>query len=162
MRRETRADAGGPSAVGQWVRRALPVTLSEQGVIGAEGLPAVLISESGELGPEPDAHVSQAPAGVRALGGARRRSGRRRRPARRARLRGRADGIVTLRNVMPDWSVRLVVGSLLLPALLAALDSFFRARRRRVPIAPWLAWLAVAAVPLPVAWLWLRGSARRA
>jgi hypothetical protein len=25
-----------------------------------------------------------------------------------------------------------------------------------VPIGPWLAWLAVAAVPLPVAWLWLR------
>ena len=65
-------------------------------------------------------------------------------------------GIVTLRNVLPDWGVRLVVGTLLLPALLAALDAFFRARRRRVAIAPWLAWLAVAAVPLLVAWLWLR------
>ena len=65
-------------------------------------------------------------------------------------------GIVTLRNVLPDWAARLVVGSLLLPALLAALDAFFRARRRRVPIGLWIAWLAVAAVPLPVAWLWLR------
>ena len=72
------------------------------------------------------------------------------------------EGIVTLRNVLPDWAARLIVGSLLLPALLAALDAFFRARRRRVPIAPWIAWLAVAAVPLPVAWLWLRRSARRA
>ena len=63
---------------------------------------------------------------------------------------------MTLRNVLTDWSVRLVVGSLLLPAILAALDAFFRARRRRVSIGPWLAWLAVAAVPLPVAWAWLR------
>ena len=59
---------------------------------------------------------------------------------------------MTLRNVLTDWSVRLVVGALLLPTILAALDAFFRARRRRVSIGPWLAWLAVAAVPLPVAW----------
>jgi hypothetical protein len=40
--------------------------------------------------------------------------------------------------------------------VLVALDAFFRARRRRVPVAPWVGWLVVAAVPLPVAWLWLR------
>ena len=28
-----------------------------------------------------------------------------------------------------------------------------------MPIAPWIGWLVVAAVPLPVAWLWLRGLA---
>ena len=54
VRRETRSDPGGPHAVGQWVRRALPVTVSAQGPIGAEGLPAVLISESGERGPAAD------------------------------------------------------------------------------------------------------------
>jgi hypothetical protein len=64
-------------------------------------------------------------------------------------------GIVTLRNVLPDWAVRLVVGSALLPALLAALDAFFRARRRRVAVVPALRWLAVAALPLPVAWVWM-------
>jgi hypothetical protein len=57
VRRETRSEPGGPRALGQWVRRALPVTLSEQGPIGAEGLPAVLISESGERGPSADEPV---------------------------------------------------------------------------------------------------------
>ena len=47
-------------------------------------------------------------------------------------------GIVTMRNVLPDWAVRLLVGALLLPALLVALDAFFRARRRRAPVLPWV------------------------
>src|SRR5689334_12929692 len=49
IRRETRNDAGGPHALGAWVRRAIPVTFSEQGPVAAAGLPAVLISASGEL-----------------------------------------------------------------------------------------------------------------
>ena len=50
-----------------------------------------------------------------------------------------------------------MIGSALLPALLAALDAFFRARRRRIPVGRWALWLAVATVPLLAAWLWLRG-----
>ena len=42
------------------------------------------------------------------------------------------EGIVTMRNVLPDWAVRMLVGTLLLPALLAALDGWFRARRRHL------------------------------
>ncbi|MBE2317041.1 hypothetical protein DVA67_013750 [Solirubrobacter sp. CPCC 204708] len=157
LRRETRADPGGAHATGQWIRRALPVTFSAQGPIAEQGLPAVLISASGELGPEPDATVYRkrlrafgrsAVVAVDALDAV----GRRDAPA----FEGAPSGIVTLRNVMADWSVRLLVGALLLPVLLAALDAYFRARRRHVPIVPWLGWLLVAAVPLPVAWLWLR------
>jgi hypothetical protein len=66
------------------------------------------------------------------------------------------DGIVTLRNVLPDWAVRLLVGTLLLPALLTALDGFFRVRRRRLAVGPWLAWLAATGLPVVLAWLWLR------
>jgi hypothetical protein len=160
VRRETRSDPGGPRAVGQWVRRALPVTFGLQGAIADHGLPAVMISASGELGPEPDATVYR--PRLRAFGRAAVTAvsamdavGRRDAPA----FEGAPDGIVTLRNVMADWSVRLLVGALLAPVLLAALDAFFRARRRRVPIAPWIGWLAVAAVPLPVAYLWLRALA---
>ena len=157
VRRETDSEAGGPRALGQWMRRALPITVSGQGPIGGEGLPAVLLSESGELGPAADEPVLEDRLevfGKSALDavGAIDAAGPRDEPA----FADASQGIVTLRNVLPDWGARLIVGSLLLPALLAALDAFFRARRRRVPIAPWIAWLTVAAVPLPVAWLWLR------
>ena len=158
VRRETHNEAGGPRALGQWIRRALPITVSEQGPIGAAGLPGGAA-----------VRVRRARPGRRRAGARRPawRSSARPRWTRSARsiARGPRDdpafqdapkGIVTLRNVLPDWGARLIVGSLLLPALLAALDAFFRARRRRVPIAPWVAWLAIAAVPLPVAWLWLR------
>ena len=68
VRREAHSDSGGPRALAQWVRRAVPITVSEQGPIGAEGLPAVLLSESGELGPSPASPCSRsasAPSGGR-------------------------------------------------------------------------------------------------
>jgi hypothetical protein len=58
--------------------------------------------------------------------------------------------------VLPDWAVRLLVGTLLLPALLTALDGFFRVRRRHLPLRPWLIWLGASALPLLLAWIWAR------
>jgi Peptidase family M28 len=156
---EANQPPGGARASGQWARRALPVTVSGQGVLGAAGLPAVLLSQTGERGPRAGEPVRasrlqtwgratlRAVSALDAAG-----------PGDDAAppLGSGPDGIVTLRNVLPDWAVRSVVATLLLPALLAALDGFFRARRRRLPVGRWLAWLGVAAVPLLAAWLWLR------
>ena len=61
MRREA-GRPGGSRATAQWIRRALPFTVSEQGVIADASLPAVMISASGERGPRPNA------AGARARG----------------------------------------------------------------------------------------------
>ena len=69
---------------------------------------------------------------------------------------GESEGIVTLRNVLPDWSVRLMVLCLLLPALLAALDAFFRARRHHLHAGAWVGWTLAAGVAVPLAWIWLR------
>ena len=44
---------GGSRATAQWIRRALPLTVSEQGVVADASLPAVLIGVSGERGPRP-------------------------------------------------------------------------------------------------------------
>jgi hypothetical protein len=157
VRAEVDARAGASRAGGQWARRALPATTTGQGPVGAAGIPAVLLSVSGERGPG---------AGKRVLRG---RMGAFGRAALRAVSAMDAagpgpgggpafagGGLVTMRNVLPDWAVRMVVGTLLLPALLAGLDAVFRARRRRLPMGRWFAWLGVAALPLPAAWLWAR------
>ena len=37
--------------------------------------------------------------------------------------------------------------TLILPALVASVDAFARARRRREPVSAWLLWIAAAAIP---------------
>ena len=160
-----RAEVGGPPGGGrasaQWIRRALPATVSGQGVIAETGLPAVMIGASGERGPAPNAPVGAerldefgraALRAVMAIDAAQPAHDELASPA----FSGGPDGIITMRNVLPDWSVRLLVGTLLLPALLTALDGFFRVRRRKLRLGPWFGWIAATGLPLLLAWLWLR------
>jgi hypothetical protein len=162
VRQEVGEDPGGSHASAQWARRALPLTVSEQGEVNREGLPGVLLQISGERGPPPGARVSRlrytemgraALRTVIALDEAgRRAAGGETRPP----FAGEPDGVVTMRNVLPDWSVRLIVLCLLLPALLAALDGYFRARRHRLHASAWVGWALAAGVAVPLAWVWLR------
>ena len=162
VRQELGADPGGARATAQWSRRALPLAVTEQGEVNRAELPAVLLQISGERGPDAGARISRdrftaagrgALRSVIALDEAgRRASGGQTRPP----FPDQTSGIVTLRNVLPDWSVRLAVFCLLLPALLAALDAFFRARRRKLHTGAWLAWALAAGAALPLAWIWLR------
>jgi hypothetical protein len=158
-----RAEGGRPGsnrASAQWIRRAVPFTVSEQGVIADSSLPAVMIGVSGERGPGAEEKVRRARLDrfgrsvLRAVSAidASGSTGEGDQPA----FAGSPEGIVTMRNVLPDWAVRLVIATLLLPALLVALDAFFRARRRRVPVTHAFRRLAVAAVPVVAAWLFLR------
>ncbi len=143
-----RREAGPPGASGaltQMLRLAFPLTVSEQGVIGAAGLPAVLVGASGELGPGAQDGVD--PARLEAMG--------------RGVLRAFTaldqgpdvvpsglESIVVLRNQeLPLWAVRLLAGALLLPPLLAGLDGLFRVRRRHEPVLRWAAWVLALAVP---------------
>ena len=158
LRAKVDRNVGGSRASGQWVRRALPLTLSGQGVVNAQGLPAVFVGASGERGPAPGEPVSRARLGAFGRGVLRAIIAiDHARPAGdRSPFAARAGGLVVQRNVLPDWAVRMLVGALLLPALLAALDAWFRARRRRLPAGRWAAWVATAAAPVVLVWLWLR------
>ena len=161
-RKEVGADPGGSRATAQWARRALPLTVGEQGEVNREGLPAVLLQISGERGPARGARVSR--ERFTELGRAALRSviavDEAGRPARGGEseppFAGEPDGVVTLRNVLPGWSVRLMVLCLLLPALLAALDAFFRARRHKLRTGAWFAWALAGGAAIPLAWAWLR------
>jgi Peptidase family M28 len=150
---------GGSRALSQWIRRALPFTVSEQGVVADASLPAVLLGVTGERGPAAGEAVRRsvmarfgrsllrAVSALDAAGSTAEGAGA---------FADGPKGIVTLRNVLPDWAVRLLVGTLLLPALLTALDGFFRVRRRRLAVRPWLAWLGATGLPVVLAWLWMR------
>lgn len=161
VRTEAGESPGSTRALAQWARRAAPVTVSEQGVVGAQGVPAVLLSATGELGPRPGDRLSQ--SRLRAFGRAALRAFSAIEGARPER--GSADpapafeggdGLVLRGRLMPDWAVRLSVLALLMPALLAGVDAFFRVRRRRAGAREWSIWAASLALPFLLAWAWLR------
>ena len=144
-------NAGSTRSIMQALRLAFPFTVSEQGVIGAQDLPAVLLSASGELGPQPDTAVSQ--QRLEGMGRALLRS-----------LTALDEGPdvtpetpqsrVQVRNqLLPLWAVRLLCAVAFLPPLLAAIDGLARVRRRRERVLPWLAWIVAIGSPLLAAGL---------
>jgi hypothetical protein len=153
VRRELGTSPGRARAGAQLVRRAVPLTTSEQGALLAEGVPAVSLSLSGER-PPPAARVTAARmeqggrAALRALIALDQ--------APEGALRRGSDGLETFNKVLPTWAVRLLVGALLLPALLVAVDGFFRVGRRRGMPGRWLKWALAGAVPFVLAWGWAR------
>jgi hypothetical protein len=148
VRAEVGTDAGAPRALTQWLRMAVPVTISEQGPFLRAGQPAVLLSASGERPPAADDPI---------------RDGRMRRFG-RASLRvlyaldnfrdlaaPPRDDLVIRGKVLPGWAVRLLVGSLLLPPLLMGIDALARLRRRREPLWAWGVWTLASGVPFLLA-----------
>jgi hypothetical protein len=140
---------GGTAVSDQIARLVFPLTVGEQGPLNAAGLPAVLVQQSGEVGPSAGDPVSATATRFAEFG------------------RGVLASVDALDNgpgvgpptrdlllghlVLRSSSVRLLVGLLILPALVAAVDALARARRRRVAIGGSLTWLAVAVVPFGLA-----------
>lgn len=140
--------AGDPGAAGQFARLAFPLTVGEQGELGAAGLPAVLVSVSGERGPggadavDPDRFGAMGRAVLRSITALDNRS--------RAPRAPRAE-VLAAGKLVPGWAVRLLVGALILPVAMAAIDGFARVRRRRHPVGMWIVWVLSGAAPFAVA-----------
>jgi Peptidase family M28 len=145
---ETGLHERGPSSLGQWTRLAVPLTVGEQGEVVPQQLPAVLLSASGERGPGAERAVTEfrlssfGRAALRAITALDARHG--------AALDVRV-AVLSGPNVLPSWSVWLLVGALLLPVLVTAVDAFARASRRRGPMGAWVAWAATSALPFLLA-----------
>jgi len=159
VREELGSLPGQEGALGQLIRLALPLGLGAQGTLLEQGLPAVRLSGSGEL-PPPDPQRSGRAAG-RPTPPAARAGGERFGELGRAALRvvsavdatprapapGPPAYATVARQVLPGWVISVLSLSLVLPALVASVDAFARARRRREPVARWLAWTLAGAVP---------------
>jgi hypothetical protein len=136
-------DPGAPSAIGQLAHLSFPAAAGEQGVLNAHGLPAVLVGASGERVSAGEPVSAERLEGlgrgvlsaVDALDSA---------PNVPASLQ---TGVVLARKTMPEWAVRLLIGLLLLPPLVAGTDGLARLRRRRRPAGRWTLWTLGCALP---------------
>lgn len=146
--------AGGTSVAGQFAHLAFPLTVSEQGPFGARGVPAVLLSLSGERGPAPNAAVSQAQItalgrtvlqAVTAIDG-------------RPSVSAPSSYLLYDGKVVPGWAIRLFVLALILPVLVATIDGLARARRRGHAIWRWVIWVLAGALPFALAVLVVLGA----
>ena len=138
--------AGTTGVAGQFAHLAFPFTLSEQAPFGARGVPAVLLSLSGDQEPAANAPVA-GPAQITALG--------------RAVLQtiSALDSGPTVAlpsayllfdgKVVPGWAIALFVLALLVPVVLTTVDGLARARRRGHVI--WRSLVLVLAAAAPFA-----------
>jgi hypothetical protein len=137
-------EAGAPSTLAQLAQLVFPLPAGEQGPLDARGLPAVLLGVDGERAPPADEPVSAARlegfgraalAAVYALDG-------------EAEVPSKLEaGLLIQHKAIPEWALRLVVATLLLPALLALGDGLARLRRREEPVGRWVAWTVACALP---------------
>ncbi|MGE5635723.1 MAG: hypothetical protein ACM3UV_02110, partial [Nocardioidaceae bacterium] len=146
IRLESEEPVGGTGTTGQLIRMALPLGIGAQGVLLERGFESVRISGSGELPAGDPRRVDSDRLGD--LGRAALRTvtalDRGGRPA-----HGPRTYVTAVSQVLPGWVLTLLGGALLLPALLAAVDAFARARRRHEPVARWGRWIAAwLAAPL--------------
>lgn len=129
---------------GQFARLAVPFSITEQAPFAAQGIPAVLLSLSGDR--PAGAHPVAAASGITAsLGTAVLQTVN-------ALDHGPTVGapgayLILSGQLVPRWAVQLLVLALMLPVAAATLDAVARTRRRGHTLGLWLGWVLAGAVP---------------
>ena len=154
VREETGREPGGSRAPKQWGRMAFPLTTGEQGAFNRKGVPSVLLQVSGERGPGAEDPVSQerledygrsALRTIYALDGTDQEFG------------SPQATLVAHRQVIPYWSIQLLVGSLLLVPMIVSIDGYARIRRRQERVGRWSVWTLSWGLPFMLASVFVIG-----
>jgi hypothetical protein len=132
-----------PVAAAQMMRIAFPVGVGAQGPLLEAGLDTVRFSGSGELPPPRDKRGVDAisPDRLGSLGRAVLRTVFAVDQSPEAPARGDVTYVTVANKMLPGWAIALVAMSLILPALVASIDAFARARRRREPVGRFARWV---------------------
>ena len=147
IRQELDQPVEGTGVLGQLAHLSFPIGIGSQGVLLEDGFDSVRISGSGDLPPEGEGPVDAVDEDrLGTLG--------------RATLRtvtaidqdgrpqhGPESYVLAVSQVLPGWVLALLSGTLLLPVLVASVDAFARARRRQLPVVPWLRWVGAWTAP---------------
>ena len=146
--RELGQAPGESGTLAQVARLALPLGLGAQGVLLERDVEAIRVAGGGD--PPADSGEDRIDevryAGIgRAVLRAVLALDRGARPE-----HGPATYVGVARKVIPGWALAVLAGTLILPALVASVDTFARARRRRKPVGRWAWWLAAGAMPFLV------------
>jgi hypothetical protein len=135
-------------AAAQLIRIAFPVGVGGQGPLLASGLDAVRFSGSGELPPPKGKRgvADISPDRLGSLGRAVLRTVFALDQTTEPPERGKTTYVTVANKLLPGWAIALVAMSLILPALVAAIDAFARARRRHEPVARFARWVLAGAL----------------
>ena len=133
-------------------RLSIPITTTGQGVLVADGVPAIELGSSGELdsssstvvGPRFEGYGRAALRVAGILDGA------------AHGWPGSNSSALPLRDrELPPWTMRLIGGMALLAALITGVDAMARARRQRIAVLVPAVWLLAAWPAMLLGWLWL-------
>jgi hypothetical protein len=134
----------GTSVFGQFVHLAFPLTLSEQAPFGDQGMPAVMLSLSGERGAPPDSPLG-GPDQVEQVGRAvlstisALDSG--------SGVPAPASYVLFDGKVVPGWALSMLILALIVPVAMTTIDGLARVRRRGHVVYRWFLLVLGASVP---------------
>jgi hypothetical protein len=123
------------SVAGQLSRLAFPLGVGAQGVFLDSGFDSLRFTGSGEQDPPADARLDPNRLGGLGRAALRTLSSL---DASGAPEHGPRSYVTAVSQVLPGWVVSVLAIALLLPAIVASVDAFARARRRRQPVLPGL------------------------
>jgi hypothetical protein len=153
--------SGGPSAFTQLARLAIPAGIGPQAPLIADGFDAVAITAAGErpLGESEDELDALSGGTLDAWGRAVESTVYAVDESPSPLAHGPGSHLELSDNLVPGWTIALLALSLLLPAVVAAVDGCARAARLRLGLGAGLAWAAARSLPFVGALLVLYGLA---